>query len=336
MFRILFISLLLTCCNLSAQTEEFSLTGKTSGIEDGTYLYFRDLANGGNIDSAMVKQNSFRFTTDLPEPVLFVMLFTKDRSKFTELWLEDKPMTFDAGNTKFKDAVITGSRNQELAVIKDNEVYFNVQNTPPEVLKQRETNFIENHPDALVSAYILTVGMDRRTQAEVADLYSKLTPEVQNSSIGQKVLKFLEKDIAEVGDHFLDFSLQNSEGKNVKISALRGKLTLLQFWSSSCGFSREMNRNSLSSIYPEYHPDGLEIISISMDPNENDWLKAIEEDQMTWPQINSPQGWNAPVFRGYGIQSTPGTILINEEGLIVAKNLRGKELEKTIEEYLTN
>lgn len=330
----LIILCLITVNTLVAQKKEFSLTGKTSDIEDDTYLYFRDLANGGNIDSALVRNNSFKFTTSLPEPTLFVMIFKKDKTKFTELWLENKPMTFDATKGDFKNAVVTGSRNHSLAKEMKEKVYADAGEISDEIKNQREKDFINKHPDALVSAYILTMANRRWSQQEIADFYAKLSPEIQTSSIGQKVAKFLEKDIAEIGEKYTDLNVLSAKGKTVRISDLIGKLTLLQFWSSTCGFSREMNETTLTEVYPKYHPKGLEIITVSDDTNKEAWLNAIQDDELNWSQLNNLQSANEEVFKAYGILSTPSNFLINSEGVIVERNLRGDDLERKIKEYL--
>ncbi len=319
---------------LLAQNNEFSLTGKTADFEDGTYLYFRDLVNGGEIDSAMVRNNTFRFTTDLPEPVLYVMLFTKDKTKFVELWLEENAMTFDATNGDFKDAEVTGSKNHTLARFVRNEVYADVKTTSRDIINQREKDFIKDHPDALVSAYVLVMAQRDWWQAEVAEYYSKLSPEIQTSSLGMKVAKYLEKDIAEVGEQFADLKVLNSVGEEVKISDLIGKLTLMQFWSSSCGSSRKMNVTTLTEIYPRYKTEGLEIITVSQDKRKDAWMKAIQEDEFNWPELNNLHSPDQQAFKAYGVSSTPSNFLINSHGVIVARNLMGDEVESKIKEYL--
>ncbi|SFN83846.1 TlpA disulfide reductase family protein [Salegentibacter flavus] len=329
----LIILCLITVNTLVAQKNEFSLTGKTSDIEDNTYLYFRDLANGGNIDSALVRNNTFKFTTTLPEPVLFVMLFKKDKTKFTELWLENRPMTFDATKGDFKNAVVTGSRNHSLAKEMKDKVYANAGEISDDIKNQREKDFINKHPDALVSAYILTMANRRWNQQEIAEFYAKLSPEIQTSSIGQKVAKFLEKDMPEIGEKYMDFEISNKENKTQKLSELTGELTLIQFWSSTCAGSRMMNEK-LRKIYEDYHPDGLNIISISKDNSRGNWIKAINEDNITWPQCSNLNGWDGEVFQAYGVSSTPSNILIDKNGIIIGKNLMSKDLKNKIIENL--
>jgi peroxiredoxin len=323
--------ILITFCNVNAQNEGFSLKGKTSNIDDGTYLYLRNLVNGGNIDSAKVDNNSFTFTTDIPEPTIFAMLFTKDRKNFKEMWLEDRPMTFDASKNDFNNAIVTGSKNQELSKRVKNEIHLDIIETSPDTIRMREVSFVKEHPNSLVSPYIL-YGNRRMNQTQMRQLFSILSEEVKQSSLGQKIAVSLEKEIFEIGNRFADFSIPDTENEIRKLSEFTGKLTLLQFWSSSCSGSRKMNL-TLNDLYKKYHSQGFNIISISKDEVKENWINAIEEDHLSWPQLSNLEGWKGEVFQAYGISSTPSNLLINENGVIIEKNIMGPDLEGEILNY---
>ena len=333
MSRILLFFCFIAFHTIYAQHKDFSLLGKTAEIEDGTYLYMRDLVNGGAIDSAQVKNNNFRFDTELKEPALYVMLFTMDRSKFKELWLENKPMAFDASSGDFKDAKVTGSVNHSLFKKLKEEVWADYQEEDKTIIKQREKDFIKNNPDALMSAFIL-FSNNLWDQNEIGEAFSNLSEEVRSSSFAQKkIVAYLEKDLPALGENFIDISIPNSEGKKKKISELTGKATLLQFWSPTCSPSRNMN-TILAEVYQKYHSEGFEIISISKDTNKEDWLNAIKEDNLSWPQLSNLQGWKGEAFQSYGVSATPTNFLINKGGIIVAKNLRSEDLETEVKNLL--
>ncbi len=331
MLRILIVLICLNSFNLNAQNQEFSLKGKTSDIEDGTYLYLRDLVTGESIDSALVKNNSFKMTTDLKDSMIFSMLFTKDRKNFKELWLEENAMTFDASTTSFNDAIITGSINQDLAK-KIKEVHANIVELPKDSIIKREANFIKKYPNSLVSAYFL-YGNSNMTQQEVRELFSSLTYDVQKTSLGKKIAKKLEKDMPKIGENYKDFKISNKENELQNISDFTGDLTLIQFWSSSCGGSRQMNA-TLKKVYDKFHSRGLNIISISKDNLKDNWITAINEDNMSWPQLSNLNGWKGEVFEAYGISSTPSNILIDKNGIIIGKNILGNELENQVIQFL--
>ena len=226
---------------VNAQDNKFSLTGETSEMADGKYLYIRDLVNGGNIDSVLVKSNRFTFNTKLPEPVLYVMLFTKDRSKFKQLWLERSKMTFDASNGKFRNAKVKGSKTQELADKMYKKVFSNVRSISKDSLKQREEVFISNNLNSVLVPYILD-GNQKWSQDEVGDVFIKLTRNVQQSYLGERIRSYLEKNIPDIGEKFKNLSAPNQYGETKSLSGLMEDLTLLQFWSSSCKYSRNMNQ----------------------------------------------------------------------------------------------
>ncbi|MGY5847391.1 thioredoxin-like domain-containing protein [Salegentibacter sp. HM20] len=332
MMRILLIILCFCSFNLNAQNHQFSLTGKTSTLEDGTYLYLRDLVTGKLIDSAKVENNRFNLDTDLEKSMVFAMLFTQDKKNFTELWIEGNKMTLDASNTGFNNAIIEGSKSQELSKKISSEVHANIVDLPTDTIKKREINFIRQYPNSLVSAYFLN-GNRRMSQQEIQELYSTLSTEVRHSAIGERIADFLKKDIPEIGDKYEDFQVPNKNHNLQKISELTGKLTLIQFWSSTCGGSRKMN-STLKKVYNEYHSQGLNIISISNDGSKSSWINAINEDDLSWAQLSNLEGWNGEVFKAYGISSTPSNLLIDENGIIIGKNLMGEGLENKIKQSL--
>ncbi len=327
------ILLSLMACNIAiAQKKNFTLTGKTSNIKDGTYLYLRDLVNGGEIDSALVNSNSFKFDTELNESVVYTMLFTKDRQNFKEVWIENSKMTFDASNGDFKKAKITGSRNQRLFEEMQDYIYSNVENESKENIQKKKVSFIESHPNSVVSAYLLH-GNRELNKEEAFILFANLSDEVKQNSLGKKIAKNLENNIATIGEEFPDFKVQNNKDEMKQISELTGKLTLLQFWSSTCSGSRMINPN-LKGIYKKYNSDGFQIIGISRDRNKENWISAIEDDNLPWPQLSNLNSWEGEVFQAYGISSTPSNVLIDGQGIIIAKNVDIQDLENQVSKYL--
>ncbi len=135
------------------------------------------------------------------------------------------------------------------------------------------------------------------------------------------------------------FSAPAPDGKLLALDDVKGKLTLIDFWASWCRPCRKENPNVVK-VYNKYHKDGLEIISVSLDGTRSQkdpkaaWLKAIEDDKLTWNHVSNLQYFNDPVARSYNIKSIPATFLLDENGTIVAKNLRGDALEKAVAEHL--
>ena len=135
------------------------------------------------------------------------------------------------------------------------------------------------------------------------------------------------------------FSAPTPDGKILSLDDVKGKLTLIDFWASWCKPCRRENPNVVK-VYNKYHKKGLEIISVSLDGSRSQkdpkaaWIKAIEDDKLTWSHVSNLNYFNDPVAKAYNINSIPATYLLDQDGKIVAKNLRGDALEKKVAEYL--
>jgi peroxiredoxin len=128
-----------------------------------------------------------------------------------------------------------------------------------------------------------------------------------------------------------DIVLNDPNGIPVALSSLRGKVVLIDFWASWCRPCRDENPNNVR-LYNRYKKDGFEIYAVSLDDNKEAWLKAIADDRLTWLHVSDLQKWNSSVIPKYNIDAIPYTVLIDKEGKIIAKNLRGKDLEDKLAE----
>ena len=131
-----------------------------------------------------------------------------------------------------------------------------------------------------------------------------------------------------------ELAFENPEGKIMKLSDLRGKVVLIDFWASWCRPCRMENPNVVAA-YKKYNSKGFEVFSVSLDRDKASWMKGIKDDGLIWPNHVSDLGyWNSQGAKIYGVSSIPATFLINKEGKIVAKNLRGAALENALKELL--
>src|SRR5690554_350309 len=129
-----------------------------------------------------------------------------------------------------------------------------------------------------------------------------------------------------------EIALPNPEGDTLKLSDYRGKVVLIDFWASWCGPCRRENPNVVN-VYNKYKDKGFEVFSVSLDRTMDAWVKAIEQDNLTWEgHVSDLKFWQSEAAKAYGVSSIPFTVLIDEEGKIIGTNIRGPQLEIALKE----
>ena len=180
-------------------------------------------------------------------------------------------------------------------------------------------------------AGILNALLERKHEsyAEIAQEYIQLYA-TKNPEAVASIKSSLEQAMRlMVGSVAPDFSQETPEGKMLKLSDLRGKYVLIDFWASWCGPCRRENPNVVR-MYERYKDKGFEILGVSLDQNRDRWLDAISADGLKWPQVSDLKGWANVVAQNYEVSSIPKTILVDPKGVIIAKDLRGPSLENML------
>ena len=130
-----------------------------------------------------------------------------------------------------------------------------------------------------------------------------------------------------------DIALPSVNGDTIRLSSLKGKVVLLDFWASWCSPCRVANKG-LIKLYQKFKPKGFEIYSVSIDAAKSNWLKAIRQDKINWLQVNDPGDWNAKIVAQWGLYGIPTSYLIDKDGKFIAMDLEGKYLEKALKDLL--
>jgi len=357
----IFFVLTIGCAEKQKKTfdDKYTLNGELEGIENGTWIYI--MFNNKALDSAQVLENKFTLSGELKYPKQFD-LYIKNTQNYTQIWLEPKTIGFKAKNGKFDKAKISGSKSQIESeklwkpiweyrkrrdslskLISNDKINDSIKAKATigydKVKKNRlkiEKDFIKNNPNSYVSASTLDFYSTSLSRKTVSELYNNFSENIKNSIYGQSVKKFLKlnKNL-KIGDKFIDFSMNNEINKEIKLSDFEGGLVLLDFWASWCGPCID-EYPALKKAYSKFKKDGFEIVSISEDRTKERWLKAIEKNKLNWVNLWQEDGNKADPYLIYGINGIPDNFLINENGIIVARNLRGNKLISEIETNIEN
>lgn len=220
--------------------------------------------------------------------------------------------------------------------VAQEELFPQLQAISADMSRVRD-DFFEEHPDSYVSLYLLNDG-----SASIIDpvkfepLFNKLSPRLRNSVMGRELtarLKTAKK--VDVGKPQIDFVQNDTEGKPVSLASFKGKYVLLEFWASWCGPCRAESPN-LVKAYHKFKDKNFEIIAVSLDHKKELWLKAIEADGLPWVHISDLKGVKNEVAVKYDARAVPQNFLISPDGIILAKDLRGENLERRLTELIKN
>ncbi len=320
------LSTLLFGSTYAQETKPLNLSGTVKDVPSGQiYLQRFDNKIFRTIDSARLDNGAFQFNTAVQLPELYGLTLDKDGTPFY-VFLEEGPISVALDTSAYyRQTTVTGSKAHDRFVDYSK--------------RQREVqiaDFIQEDPSSITTAYVLYRNFSYRlSPSEIRTYTGQLDPSLQNTQYATILLGLadqLEKVLP--GNKAPDFASTTPEGDVVSFSEFLGEgYVLLDFWAAWCGPCRRENPN-LVAAYQQYKDRGFNVFGVSLDKTKEAWVKAIEVDGLTWPQVSELTFWNSEAAALYGVRAIPSNFLIGPDGTIVARNLRGEELREKLRELL--
>ncbi|RSK40282.1 redoxin domain-containing protein [Mangrovimonas spongiae] len=370
-FYISILTLTIVACKNEPKVEGFLINGTIDASENGKKisLYKADRSNQVLLDSTRVVDGKITLEGKIDSPEIYLVAIEGNNQRLPII-VENTEMDLTLYKDSLMASKISGSKeNDVFGLLQENMKPIRAKNA--ELMQQfseaRKNNdstlmqtirndfeafvatindknlaIVKDNPDLVIGASFLESMIKSKgiKVAEANEVFNAFTDKVKNSTIGKKLGEDIKNALKTAeGSMAPNFTAPNPEGEMITLNDIKGKVTIIDFWAAWCGPCRKENPNVVK-VYNKYHEQGLEIIGVSLDgtPRQKDakaaWVEAIEKDGLTWHQVSNLNYFNGPVAKQYNISSIPATFILDADGKIVAKNLRGKALEDKVAELL--
>ena len=335
------------------QAQKLQINGDIKNLPDGTTVSLIDGMANKVVDSAKMVDGKFKLSNQVNEPGIYVLSFSALQAKIP-VFVDNDQLTITGDIKQPTTLEYKGSPTQDLYMVymkvltpKIESLYgtkalqgnaaSNIKDSLSKQVQAKEadlttavTNLLKANNNSPVSTLFLiqSTNFVPYIKDNIADLYAILEGPAKKGQLAELIEKSVQSaTIGKVGTVLPEFKQNDENGKSVNLSSLRGKYVLIDFWASWCGPCRAENPNVVKA-FNAFKSKGFTILGVSLDQDKAKWLDAIKKDGLTWTHVSDLKFWNNAVAQQFGIQSIPANFLIDPNGVIIAKDLRGEDLER--------